>query len=82
MTRNEYIKKDTEEIIEKLKGVDLNALYSPNNVIEILQTHGLDSGIAKYRPDEAITGHEIVEKLVEIYTIVGDAIHKNIGLYD
>lgn len=83
MTREEHIKNDELEIIEKLKDVNLDKEYSPEEVVEILKNNDLDNGILRYRPTNSVTGHEIVKQILCIATIIGDAIEKNTNnLYD
>lgn len=79
--REEYQIKITKEITEKLN-LDVNKLYSVDEINELLQIHNMKGGIVQFVPTEAHSADKIIETLVTMDMIVTDAIHKSLGVYE
>jgi len=70
MTKEEHIDKDMEK------------KYSLEEITEILDKHILNKGLVQLRHTKNMTGHQIVESMAYMYSIIADYVHKNVGLYD
>lgn len=70
MVKNEFIHQNETDIRSRLSGVDLDKVYTPDEVIALLQSRELDADIVKFRPVSNITGHVLASCIVSTRELI------------